>query len=278
MGTNTVNDSTSSHLISHPQLHSCSLGPCSHASNCSNGPTKLWLWPLLILSCPRPKPTHKLKKPKRGVHRCRVRGCRSVRKTTRACISHGACMQGALHLFTQPRLCKLPNYYHYHHQKPSIQQYVATRRTTLHPQQILDLEASVCRMGGTDFCILPLIMLTAPDSAVTVVVRHHPIEAPLQLSRLRRVFHLLCVPASPQKQTNTCDRGLQLLQCSTAENAHDFARVCLNSSPEYCSYSAPPPIPSTTPIQIWSSGKPRVTRGNKKSFTRNGAPKINIKT
>jgi hypothetical protein len=102
-------------------------------------------------------------------------------------------MQGALHLFTQPKLCKLPNYYHRYHQKPSIQQYVATRRTTLHLQQILDLEASVCRMGGTDFCILPLIMLTAPDSAVTVVVRHHPIEGPLQLSRLRRVFHLLCV-------------------------------------------------------------------------------------
>lgn len=54
----------------------------------------------------------------------------------------------------------------HHHQKPSrhpsSNTYVATRRTTPHLQQNLDLEASVCCMGGTDFCTLPLIMLTAP--------------------------------------------------------------------------------------------------------------------
>jgi hypothetical protein len=30
-------------------------------------------------------------------------GCRSVKKKTRARISHGACMQGALHPFTHPK-------------------------------------------------------------------------------------------------------------------------------------------------------------------------------
>lgn len=130
-----------------PQVH------VSHASDCSNGPTEYWLWPLLMLLCPQP--TQRLK---RGVHRCRVRGCRPVKKTTRACISHGACMQGALHPFTAKPTAN------HHHEKPSIQQDLRTSPPVeAHLTSRIYLEASVCRMGGTDFCTIPLITLTAPD-------------------------------------------------------------------------------------------------------------------
>jgi hypothetical protein len=116
-----------------PQVH------VSHASDCSNGPTEYWLWPLLMLLCPQP--TQRLK---RGVHRCRVRGCRSMKKATRACISHGACMQGALHPFTAKPLQTTTTKSH-----PSSR--ASVRR---HPSKHVspaesDLEASVCRMGGT---------------------------------------------------------------------------------------------------------------------------------
>ena len=66
---------------------------------------------------------------------------------------------------SQPTHCKPPPPPKALH--PARPPYVATHRTTPHLQQNLDLEASVCRMGGTDFCTLPyptlpLIMLTAP--------------------------------------------------------------------------------------------------------------------
>jgi hypothetical protein len=126
---------------------------------------------------------------KGGVHRCRVRGCRSVKKTTRACISHGACMQGALHPFTAKALQTTTT-------KSHRGIHPAIRR---HPSNHTSPPAE----SGSRGLSLPygryrLLHLTPhhadrPDSAMTVVVRHHPIEAPLQPSRLRRVFHLPCV-------------------------------------------------------------------------------------
>jgi hypothetical protein len=65
-------------------------------------------------------------------------------------------------------------------------------------------------------------MLTAPDSAMTVVVHHHPIEASLQASRLRRVFHLLCVQHLHKSKLIS---AVVASTCSSApqwENAQEF--------------------------------------------------------
>ena len=178
-----INDSTSSHLISRPQLHSCSPGPFCHASDCSNGPTELWLWPLLML-----QPTNS--KAKRRSAQVQGQGLPICEEDDpRLHISRRLYARRAAPVHSQSTA-------NHHHQKPSRHPFSNTSPPVephLTSKQNLDLEASVCRIGGTGFCTLPLIMLTAPDSAMTVVVRHHPIEAPLQPSRLRRVFHLPCV-------------------------------------------------------------------------------------
>ena len=110
----------------------------------------------------------------------------------------------------------------HHHQKPSrhpsSNTYVATRRTTPHLQQNLDLlvEASVCRMGGTELLHLTPHHADRPrfshELSWSATIQLKPL---LQALRLRRVFHLLCVQHLHKSKLNICGRGLHLLQCST---------------------------------------------------------------